>query len=89
VFACLTINFLKVENSLYKLHSSTLSGVSHTFKEMFGSREPGQRELDGLTMDKPIVLPQVTESIFDEFLAIIYGRFATTFDDSAQLTFIH
>jgi hypothetical protein len=76
-----------VGDSLYRLHGSIISNASNVLEDMFAMPPPSELEADGFSINQPIVLPHITEALFEEFLSVIYGRCVLTLS-SAHYRFL-
>lgn len=66
----------QVENTLYKLCSSILSSASDVFRDMFtAAQHSGQKELDGMSDDRPIHLEGISREGLELFLEHTFGRY--------------
>ncbi|KAH0836637.1 hypothetical protein J3R83DRAFT_8355 [Lanmaoa asiatica] len=67
-------HIFRVENTLYKLHDDVLVTQSGLFHDMFSIGENGHGDSsEGTDDDSPIILEGEHESVFNLFLADIYG----------------
>ncbi|KAF7987120.1 hypothetical protein HWV62_323 [Athelia sp. TMB] len=69
-------HYVQVVETLYLLHSDVLSRGSQVFRDMFvvGNGTMAPSDQDGASRNKPIVITNVNNIIFDLFLCIIYGN---------------
>lgn len=65
---------MQVENTAYNLHRSFLEMKSPVWKDMF-TMPLAKGSSEGVTLDNPIVLPQITTAEFDELLSFLYHQY--------------
>lgn len=68
---------MQVDHRLFKVHRHFLERESEVFRWMFLC-PPGPEGAEGLTDDKPITLPDITQLEFVTLLDFFYKRYDTT-----------